>query len=104
MNKPKIKYKKYKYHTSHKYTTVDVINDNRKITCVTQLYRIGVYVCVEGFTQRLQLNISPNDMVKMEKSLKKDLDKGLIKDLEFGIEITVIEEDGFWKQINNTDV
>lgn len=101
MNKPKIKYKKYKYHTSHKYT---IIETGQKITCMTQLYQIGVYLCVEGFSDRIQANTTPSSMVKSEKSLKKDLEQGKIKDLEFGTEITVIEEDGFWKQINNTNV
>ena len=41
----------------------------------------------------------PSALVRMEKQLKKLQDEGKIKDLEFGREIVVSEETGFWEEV-----
>lgn len=89
--------KKWTYHTSHSYTDVET---KQKISAQTQLYQIGVYLIVNG-NPAMQANTTPTRMVELEKKLNKKFESGKITDLEYGREITVVEEDGFYveKQI-----
>jgi hypothetical protein len=89
------KSKKWKYHTSHTCTDV---KSGQKITFVTQLYKVGVYGILNN-DPAMQMNLTPNQMVLLEKKLNKDLKKGEIKDLKFGHEITVSDETGFYEEI-----
>lgn len=91
------KAKKWNYHVSHSYI---VIKDNVKGNFQTQLYQTGVYGIING-DSAMQFNLTPNDIVKIEKNLKKDEANKIIKDLVFGREITVIEDiEGFYKEIS----
>ncbi len=90
------KSKKWKYHLTHSFKDAE-----REHHAVTQLYKVGVYMIVNN-DPRLQFNMTPNQMVTMERKLKKSLEKEDISDLQFGKEITVIEnEDGFYEEIQN---
>ena len=89
------KSKKWKYHTSHRFVH---IKTGTETSCITQLYKIGVYVIVNN-DPSLQFNLKPQDMVTLEKKLNKDLEEGIIKDLEFGHEITVSDETGFYEEV-----
>jgi len=86
--------KKYTYHKSHTFE----YKDGTKSSCITQLYQIGIYVIVNN-SPKLQFNITPNKMVSIEKKLKKDEEKGIIKNLKFGIPITVTLENNCWIEV-----
>jgi hypothetical protein len=89
------KIKKWNYHVSHSYKI-----KGRECVGLTQLYQIGVYLIVNN-NPKLQFNITPNQMVSMEKRMRKSFEKGEITDLEFGREITVIEnESGLYEELN----
>jgi hypothetical protein len=62
------------------------------------LYKIGVYGIVNN-DPSMQFNLKPQDIVKLEKHLHKDLMDGVIRDLVFGREIVVSDETGFWKEV-----
>ncbi len=62
---------------------------------ITQLYQIGVYAIVNN-NPKYQFSFNPKDIVKLEKRLQKDYDNGKIKDLIFGVPITVTTEDGLY--------
>lgn len=81
--------KKWKYHTSHNYK-----RDGQEVSAITQLYQVGVYMIINS-DPALQFNMTPNQMVSLERKLKKSKD---ITDLEFGREITVID-DGLYKEL-----
>jgi hypothetical protein len=88
------KTKKWKYHVTHSFK-----DKGKETKGITQLYQIGVYMIVDN-NPRLQFNITPNQMVSMERRLKKAFKEGEITDLEFGREITVIEnEEGFYEEL-----
>jgi hypothetical protein len=89
------KAKKWKYYTS--LTFVDA-KDKSKHSLLTQLYQIGVYGIWDNDPAQ-QGNYKPANMVSIVKKLK-DLElKGKIENLEFGREITVTEEDGFYVEM-----
>lgn len=90
------KSKKWKYHTLHSFVHIPT---NTKTTFATQLYKIGVYSIVNN-DPAMQFNLKPQDIVKVEKKLNKDLEEGVIKDLEFGREITVSDETGFYEEMD----
>jgi len=92
------KSKKWKYHTSHRFILIDGEKEH-KFSFQTQLYQIGVYGIVNGDSGS-QGGYTPNKLVRMEKSLLKDLESGRIKDLEFGREITVSDETGFFVEVD----
>jgi hypothetical protein len=72
-------------------------------TALSQLYSIGVYVIIDD-NPRLQYSVTPAQMVKIEKSIKKDFEKGLITDLVLGVPITVIrDENGFYVEVNKIE-
>ena len=88
------KIKKWNYHVTHSFK-----DKGKETKGITQLYQIGVYMIIDN-NPRLQFNITPNQMVSMERRLKKAFEKGEISDLEFGREITVIEnEEGFYEEL-----
>lgn len=87
---------KWTYHTSHSYTT----NKGEKVSFVTQLYQVGVYVIVNN-DPSMQGNFSPSDIVKVEKKLLIRQKKGEITDLVFGREITVTNDSGPYKEVNS---
>ena len=86
--------KQWTYHKWHKYES----EEHGIISFITQLYQIGVYGIINN-NSSLQGNFKPQQIIKMEKRLNKDLKKGVITNLTFGKPITVIEEDGLYKQI-----
>lgn len=86
--------KEWTYSTSHSYQ----LEDGRIITMYSQLYQVGVYCCVEGFDDRVQLNLPPKEMVKQIKAIQKDKK---LKNLKIGSLITVIEKDGFYYEKDN---
>ncbi len=89
-----MKNKKWKYHLTHSFK-----DKEKEHYGVTQLYQIGVYMIVNNNPQ-LKFNMKPNQMVIMERKLRKSFEKGEISDLKFGKEITVIEnENGFYEEI-----
>ena len=82
------------YNVTHSY--ID-IKTNVKYNAVTQLYAVGVY-CIINNNSKLQLNLSPNQMQTLTRKLKKQQEKGLIKDLIFGREIKVTKgENGYYE-------
>lgn len=88
--------KKWKYHKSHSFET----KDGSKISMITQLYQVGVYAIVNN-DPAAQFNLTPNQLVTAERNLKKQEKEGEIKNLQFGIPITVTEdESGFYKEVN----
>lgn len=90
-----MKKKQWTYHVTHSFKD----SEGKQITGATQLYKTGVYLIVDN-NSSLQFNVTPNDLEKQEKAWKKSLAKGFITDLEYGREITVIEdENGFFKEI-----
>ena len=89
------KSKKFKYHTSHSFVHIPT---NTKTMMISQLYKVGIYVIVNN-DPSLQFNLKPQDIVKLEKQLNKDMEDGVIKDLEFGREIVVSDETGFWEEV-----
>lgn len=96
MNRTKSKTKKkWKYHTSHSFK-----HGNTEYSFITQLYQIGVYGIMNGRSD-MQGNFTPNQIVSMEKRLRKDEEKGVISDLKFGNPITVTaqEDSGLYIEI-----
>lgn len=98
----KVKSKKQKmwtYHRSHNFTQGEEGTTNVH----TQLYQTcGVYMAVysKGSNMPTQLTATPEQMVKLEKYLKKQFEEGKIQNLEFHGEITVIKDsEGFYKEV-----
>jgi hypothetical protein len=89
------KSKKFKYHTSFRFTDS---KDGSKHSFQTQLYKVGVYGIWDNNAGE-QGGYVPSGLVKMEKKMKQLQEEGKIKDLEFGREITVSEETGFWEEV-----
>lgn len=83
------------YHRSHSFIVVET---EERISMITQLYNIGVYAIINN-DPSLQFNLQPGNIVKIEKDLNKQLKAGIIKDLKFGVEITVTDETGFWEEV-----
>ena len=76
--------KQWKYHKSHSF-----VFKNKKYNVLTQLYRIGVYLIMNGDSS-MQFTMTPAQMVTMERRMKKDDD---VSSLEFGVPITVTTDD-----------
>ena len=90
------KAKKWKYHTSLRFTDA---KDESKHNFQTQLYQVGIYGIWDGQAGQ-QGNYTPGQIVSIEKKLKQLEIKGTIKDLEFGREITVTDETGFFTEVD----
>jgi hypothetical protein len=90
--KPKAE-KKHKYYTSGSF-----MFKGKKQSFQTQLYQIGVY-CIWNSNSAEQGSYTPAQMQKLCKHMQTDADAGIITDLEFGREIIVTTEDGFFKEI-----
>jgi hypothetical protein len=96
------KLKTFTYHKSHSFVDVET---GQKITFATQLDKIGVYgimnnnSLISGFSESLQGNYEPKDIVKVEKNFIKLQEQNIIKDLVFGTPITVAQIDGFWTEV-----
>lgn len=86
---------KWKYNTSAYWE-----EDGKKHSFATQLYMIGVYIIFDS-NPSLQSSMTPNNMEKLCKKLIKSYNENKISNLELGHKITVIEEDGFYKELNN---
>lgn len=86
--------KKWIYHRTHSF-----IENEERITFTTQLYKTGVYAIINN-NPALQYNLTPKDIVEIEKNLRQREKEGKIKELSFGLPITVIEdEQGFYEEI-----
>lgn len=81
------------YHKTHSF-----IQNGSKVTCLTQLYKLGVY-CIINNNSANQYCIPPIHMVKVEKLLKRKNKEHIISNLEFGRIITVTDESGFWEEV-----
>ena len=84
------------YHKSHSFET----KEGDKIEVISQLYQVGVYIIVNGDSSQ-QYNMTPKKIANIEKTLKKDKEKGKIKNLKFGNPITVTDKSGFWEEVKN---
>ena len=82
------------YHKSHKW----VDNNDIEHTFVTQLYKIGVYGIIDN-NPDMQGIFRPNQIVRIEKSLQKQVDNKKIKSFELGIPITVHIKNGLWEEV-----
>lgn len=72
----------YSYPISWKFTDNKTGN---KVTVLTQIYPVGVYVCIEtnaGKSGRDQLNLNPSGVKNLWKKTEKLNKEGKIKDLE----------------------
>lgn len=86
--------KKWTYHRTHSF-----VENKERFIFDTQLYKTGIYAIINN-DPALQFNLTPKDIVKVEKKLRKEEKEGKIKELSFGLPITVIEdEQGFYKEI-----
>ncbi len=86
--------KKWKYHTSYSFT-----ENEKECTIATQLCKIGVYTIFDNDPAR-QGGMTPSQMAKMDKDIRKHEEDGTITDVVFGRPITVIEdENGFYKEL-----
>lgn len=88
------KKKSWKYHES-----ITFMEDNVKYSVATQLYKIGIYLIINGEPGQ-QMSTTPAKMVAMARKLRKAEKDGKISELTFGREITVIEENGFYVEFN----
>lgn len=87
------KVRKVTYHNFHSY-----IADGKKITCITQLYKVGVYAIINN-DPALQFNWTPMKIRATEKKLRKQEADGNITDLVFGREMVVSDSTGFWEEV-----
>ena len=84
------------YHRTHSF-----VQNEEKVTFVTQLYKTGVYAIINN-NPALQYNLTPKDIVEIEKNLRQREKEGKIKELSFGLPITVIkDEQGFYKEVTS---
>lgn len=85
--------KKYKY-----YVSIEWVETGMKFSMLTQLYQIGVYVCIYEGSQPNQFGADPKRLGrKQSKHIAALKAKGI--DVTLGREITVYEdEQGFWKE------
>lgn len=91
------KEKVYSYHTSHKFKDKKGVEHS----FVTQLYQTGIYGIFDGRPDS-QYNLTPNQLVSMEKKLRKLEENKEITDLEFGIPIRVTKDkNGFYIKVEN---
>lgn len=90
--------KKYTYNVSASWILKET---GKQFSFMTQLYQIGVYFIMNN-DPSAQAGLSPSQMQKMCKQLKKELDNGIITDLVFGREITVSENENnsLWYEVN----
>lgn len=86
--------KKWNYHTAYYFKD----KEDNKHNILTQLYEIGVYI-IQDSNPSMQGNMTPNQMVSLERKLKKAEKNKEISELTFGMPITVSEIDGFFKQV-----
>lgn len=84
---------KYTYHKTHSYK-----DKGERVSFISQLYKIGVYGIVNG-DPAMQMNLTPSQIVRLEKKLKQAQEKGEITDLEFGESITVTDKSGLWEEV-----
>lgn len=95
MKQPKVKKVKiYEYHVWNSFIT----KGGQKTDMLTQLYQIGIYAIINN-DPAMQLNLTPKDIVKIEKDLNKRMLSGDITELEYGRSISVYEnEEEFWTE------
>jgi hypothetical protein len=86
---------KWTYHKQHSYIEVKT---GTKSTLSTQLYFVGVY-CILDNNPLQQFSLKPSKLVKIEKKLKEEQEKGIIKDLVFTNPITVTKTDNGFEKI-----
>lgn len=89
------KAKKWKYHTHFTFTDA---KDKSNHTFQTQLYKVGIYGIWDNRADA-QGNYTPGQIVSIEKKMKQLEMKGTIENLEFGREITVSDETGFFEEV-----
>lgn len=93
MKQSKVK-KVYTYHIWNSFVT----KDGKKANMLTQLYQIGIYAIVNN-DPAMQLNLTPKDIVKIEKDLNKRMLSSDITELEYGRSISIYKnEEGFWTE------
>lgn len=72
--------------------------ESKEETYQSQVYQIGIYVIFNN-NSSMQATFSPAQMEKMCKTMQKDLEKGIIKEIKWGPEVTVKKVDSFWKEV-----
>ena len=85
---------KWTYHISH--SLINSAGD--KVTFMSQLYQVEVYAIING-DPGLQCNLTPANIEKTEKHLRKLEKQGNITELQFGEEITVSDATGFFEKV-----
>lgn len=84
--------------TYHKSATVTLL-DGSKESFASQLYKISVYI-IWNNNPATQGGMEPSGMERLCKRIKKDLDKGVLKSVDWGPEITVTkDESGFYVEV-----
>jgi hypothetical protein len=73
-------------------SAVVTLPDGSKENYSTQLYRVGVYIIWNDHVES-QGNMTPKDMERMCKKIKKDLTAGNIVDVQWGGEITIEQDE-----------
>jgi len=100
MEPKKKKSKIWKYSPSHSFNIEHegvIIRNNM----MSQLYKVGVYVIINN-DPALQFNVTPNDMMKAEKKLNRDMISGKITELVLSYSIRVtLDENGFYIQLED---
>ena len=82
------------YHISHSL----INNAGDKVTFMSQVYKVGIYAIINN-DSGLQCDLIPSDIVKTEKKLRKLEKQGKITELQFGQEITVSDDTGFFERV-----
>lgn len=85
----------YSYHVSYSYFDIKL---NKSIVILTQLYIIGIYIIINNNPSE-QYNLSPKNLVKIDKDINNKEEKNLIKNLIKGRKINVIETNNGYEEI-----
>lgn len=85
---------KVKYNASHSFTDKEGI----KHSMLSQIYAIGIYVIYDN-NPALQGSTTPQSIRKIQTKLRKAEGNGEVSNLEFGLEITVTNDGGQWKEV-----
>ena len=93
------KSKKWKYPIHLSFVVPTKEHGDVKQSLQTQLYQIGVYGIWNNNSSE-QGSYTPNQLVSLVRKLRKAEEKGEIKDLELGREITVSDETGFFVEVD----
>lgn len=83
------------YHQTHSFTDCQGVSHS----LATQFYQIGIYGILDN-NSSMQMNLTPKELVKIEKKLVKNEKEGKISNLSFGSAITVSDKSGLWEIVS----